>query len=243
MCMILYRSAPISVVLRSRNQEEQMSRKMLMTLLLGVVALSALISVAPASATTWNSNGSAGGTAFTVSAPASKFTMSGVSAGFGCTGPRATGKLYGPTGALTSPVASLTLAFTGCIMGGFTWTANCTTDGLALGAASYAAPTLTGDLRAASARICTFTLPSLPGCTLVFSATNGILTTVANATYNNTTGTLTISNMGQALTASWSGCSTWFGSSSGSAAATLTDNTGANLTYRVTSAFVPNITI
>lgn len=220
-----------------------MSRKMLMTLLLGVMALSAFVSVAPASATTWSSNGSASGTAFTATAPASKFTISGVSAGFGCTSTRATGKLYGPTGALTSPVANLTLAFTGCIMGGFTWTASCTADGLALNAASYAAPTLTGNLSAASARICTFTLPSLPGCTLVFSPTNGIAQAVAHTTYNNTAGTLTVSSTGQALTASWSGCSTWFGSSSGSAAATLTDNTGANLVLRATSAFVPNITI
>lgn len=207
------------------------------------MALSAFVSVAPASATTWSSNGSASGTAFTATAPASKFTISGVSAGISCTTTTATGKLYGPTGALTTPVGNLTLGFTSCRSGGFTYIASCTTDGIALNAVSYAAPTLTGTFSGAAMPICRILLPWISGCVVTIEPTNGIGSVFANVTYNNTTGTLAVSRTGQQLTATWSACSTWFGSASGSSPVTLTDSSGADLVYSVTSAFVPNITI
>jgi hypothetical protein len=225
--------------------EEQMTGKMLKALILGAVALSALAGAASASATTWASNGSAAGTSFTANAPASKFAISGVTSSFVCTTTSASGKLYGPSGPLTARVASLTLRFSGCVAGGITETYSCTTDGTELYAVSYAAPILTGELRAAASPICTVTIPSISGCTVTYAATNGIGTTWGNVTYDNTRGTLKLSTVGQQLTARWSSCGTLFGSASGSAAATLGSNATppGDLTYTATAAFVPNITI
>lgn len=223
-----------------------MSRKFRMILALGALALAALTSsAASASATTWTSNGSAGGTGFTLTAPTSKFQTSGVGAGWLCTGTSASGKLYGPSGPLTSPVAGLTLRFTGCSAAGWSFVYTCATDGTEFDAVSYAAPVVTGVLKAATFPICTMTVPSMPGCTVNYSPTNGIGTTWADATYDNSRGTLTLSSTGQQLTASWTGCPLLFGTANGSAATTLGSNSTppGNLAFTVTSAFVPNITI
>jgi hypothetical protein len=58
------------------------------------------------------------------------------------------------------------------------------------------------------------------------------------ADYDDTTGTMTVDATGQAPTATWSSCGIWFGS-----AATLTESTGLPLRHRVTSAFVPSVTL
>jgi hypothetical protein len=221
-----------------------MSKKMTKILILAAMVVTALASASSASATTWNSNGSGGGTGFTGTAPASKLTLSGVSAGINCTTTSATGSLFGPTGDVVrdSP-ASVSLAFSTCRAGGFTANVSCGSSGIWLWIFGYVPFIGRYHFHAHLSVICTITVPSISGCTVRVSPTNGINTALADGTYDNSTGRLTVSNTGQAITSVWSSCGTLFGSASGSAASTFTDSTGASLVYTVTSAFRPNVTI
>jgi hypothetical protein len=222
-----------------------MSRKMLKVLILGAMVVSALASATSASAAVWRSNGTAPpGTPFTATAAASKLTISGASAGINCATTSATGWLYGPSGTVgVDKVADITLFFSNCRAGGFNATVSCPTHSVSLWALSYAAPVLSGEIRANTDPICTVTVASISGCTIDVGPTGGIGSVVARATYNNTTSRLTVSNTGQALTATWRSCGTLFGPVSGSGAALFTDSTGASLVYTVTSAFKPVVTI
>jgi hypothetical protein len=67
--------------------------------------------------------------------------------------------------------------------------------------------------------------------------------TIADDTYDNTTGRKIVIIAGQAITSSWSSCGTLFGPASGSAATTFSDSTEAALVYTVTAAFGPGIAI
>jgi hypothetical protein len=221
-----------------------MSRKMSKILILAAMVVTALASASSASATVWNSNGSGGGTGFTATAPASRLTLSGVSAGINCTGTSATGLLFGPTGDVVrdSPAAA-TLAFSGCRAGGFTSTASCGSLGIWWWIWGYTFPRGFYHLHGHLVIICTFTVPSIPNCRITVSPTNGINTALADDTYDNSTAKVTVNATGQAITSTWSSCGTLFGSASGSAATTFSDSTGAALVYTVTSAFRPSITI
>jgi hypothetical protein len=212
--------------------------------MLAALALTALMSASSASATTWTSNGSATGTGFTATSAAIKFTLSGVAAGINCTTSGLTGSLYGPTGIVgTGRTADVTLAISGCRAGSFSWNVTCTPRALQWLVTSYNAPIVSGWWRAAAVPFCTVTIPSIAGCTINFAATAGIGAAIGNVSYNDTTAAMTLATSGQAITATWSSCGTTFGTASGSAAATFTNTAGAALVYRVTSAFVPNVTI
>jgi hypothetical protein len=213
-------------------------------LVLIAMATTALMSASSASATVWNSNGSAGGTGFTATAPASKLVLTGIAAGMNCTTTSATGVLYGPSGTVgVNKVADLTPAFNACRAGGFTMNVSCRTNALAWWVTGYTAPVVSGSLNASMTPLCTMTVPSISGCTINVSPTNGVNSGVVNVSYDDTTARMTIAASGQALTATWSSCGTLFGSASGSARGTYTDSTGASLVYSITSTFRPNVTL
>jgi hypothetical protein len=221
-----------------------MSKKLTKILILAAMVVTALASASSASATVWNSNGSGGGTGFTGTAGASKLTLTGVAAGINCTTSTATGSLFGPTGDVVrdSP-ASATLGFSTCRAGGFTATVSCGGGGIWFWIFGYTAPRGFYHFHAHLSIICTITVPSISGCRVDVSPANGINTALADGSYDNTAGRLTVNATGQALTSTWSSCGTLFGSASGSAASTFTDSTGGSLVYTTTSAFRPSVTI
>lgn len=221
-----------------------MSKKMFKILILAAMVVTALASASSASATVWNSNGSGGGTGFTGTAPASKLTLSGVAAGINCTTTTATGSLFGPTGDVVrdSP-ASATLGFSGCRAGGFSASVSCGSAGIWFWIFGYTFPRGFYHFHAHLVIICTITVPSISGCRITVSPTNGINTALADGNYDNSTSRLTVNATGQAITSTWSSCGTLFGSASGSAASTFSDSTGASLVYTITSAFRPSVTI
>jgi hypothetical protein len=211
-------------------------------LILAAMAMTALLSASSASAATWSSNGSVAGTGFTATAPASKLTVTGVAAGFSCATTTATGALFGPTGTNgVDRVADVTPAFSTCRASGFTMTVSCAARGLGWWVTSYVSPVVVGTLNAAANPICTLTVPSIVGCTIRLTATGGVGTRAFGVSYDDSAGVMTVSTSGQSLAATWSSCGTLLGSASGTAAATLTDSSGAALVYRITSAFVPNV--
>jgi hypothetical protein len=190
----------------------------------------------------WNSTGSAAGTAFTASGPASKLAMAGVAAGVTCTASSASGLVYGPTGvAGLNKTSDVSTTFSACRAGGFTATVSCAANALAWWVASYDAPTVPGFVTAGANPICTVTVPSISGCILRVIPTGGSGSRVLTADYDNS-GTLTIAATGQAITSQWSSCGTLFGTASGSATAALTNLSGTALVFTLTAG-IPTITI
>jgi hypothetical protein len=224
-----------------------MSRKLLKVLILAAMLSSALLSAASsAPAAVWNSNGSAGGTGFTATAPAMKLTMTGVSAGINCTTTSFTGRLYGPSGTVgTNRVADMVPTFSGCRAGGFTASASAACCGWQWWVNTYnsAVRAVSGAIDAAVATIVSWFVPSISGCVIDVRPTNGTGSAVVTLTYNDGTGTWTIDVTGQAVTVTWSSCGTLFGTAAGSASGTLSNASGGALAIRTTSAFVPNVTI
>jgi hypothetical protein len=220
-----------------------MSRILLKILVGGAMAVSALVSASSSSALVWTTNGSVAGTPFTATAPAAKITISGVSSSVTCTGASTTGRWFGPTGAPPAPVGRLTLLLSSCRVGGLNFSGSCGTEVVDLNPVSYSSPAAGIELASTASPICTFTTAIVPTCRLTMSPSLGTGRTFAVATYNNTTGQLTLDALSQTLTATWSSCGTLFGAASGVAVMRLANTAGANLVYTVTSTFVPNIVI
>jgi hypothetical protein len=226
-------------------QGGDMSQRMFKVLVIGALLVSALAS--SASATSWTTNGTAGGTPFNGTAPAAKFLFTatgGKKSGFVCTTASYSGSLFGPThpGPTWNNVSSLTPAFGGCTIAGWAWTVDCSA--AKLNAASYAAPVVIGSVSSINCRIASNTL----GCGVVTAGvpTGGItLTGTIPANYDNTATQLTMKTTGQSLTALWTnGCKATHGTSPGTVlfgtnTAGLTDP--ADLVTTVTSAFKPSI--
>jgi hypothetical protein len=201
-----------------------MSTKLLKVLILGATVVSALASASSASA--WTTNGPGN---FTATTGAARLTASPGPV-INCSGPNnATGTLNAKSGAGSGlGLSTVTLTFAGCTVSGLPVTVVCSPPAEFNGT-SYSAPVTTGTL---SGIRCVF---SIPNCTVTMTGTVG-------ATYNNTTFKITILSAGQSLayTASGSSCSALGFGASG--VATLTNSSGGNLVYTVTSAFKPNIT-
>jgi hypothetical protein len=216
-----------------------MYRKILKVMVLGAMLVTALVGASTASATNWQSNGSAAGTPFTATAGPVKVRINVPSnLNFNCTGSSLTGNVFGPVGpANTGPwngVETTVPAFSACTVAGLTVATSLTVGGV-VDALSYTAPVTTDKY--------TFTFTAkVTGC---------VFTIAVNAATqaNNTAGTFAVQAAGQSTVASWpnsTGCDTITGtgpSDPDSASAVVTANTtpATDLVYTYTSAFTPSV--
>jgi len=205
-------------------------------LVLGATVVAALASASKASATNWTSNGSAPGTAFSATAPATRFefhvTNPSHLVGVACTGTTATGRLLGPTGPINTGawngVATLRPSYSGCVAGsGFV--VSCAEQ--QLDAISQAGSVVTGTIRGIDCTLGMF------GCTITMTGNLPV-------TYNNVD-LLTIGTDG--VSASWpnsGNCRLAMGTTAGGIASVTwgTAHLSPNpLPYTVTSSFRPRI--
>jgi hypothetical protein len=236
MCPSLYNSGTTL-----SRMEKQMSNKISKLLILSLLVLSALTSAAaPASATSWRSNGTSTGSAFGATAPATKFSVG--TSGVVCTTTSMSGRLFGPTGALTTRVATMSLAFSGCRAAGVAATVSCGAI-LNLFADSGPGTVITGHVTSPTSPICIFTVPSVSGCTITIVARNGINTTIGTFLYDDSTGVLTINVSSEQLQAQWTSCGTLFGSANGTGPVPFSLNPSGDPTYTMTPGFLPNIVV
>jgi hypothetical protein len=220
-----------------------MARRLVTMLVLAAALAGWAASATPsASAVTWTSNGSAGGTAFTATSPAAKFTVnSSPAVAISCSNSSMTGVEYGPgPNALTVKWQDMTPAFSSCTAAGLAASITCGASAWAAFAASVTSGGVTSvSLKAAAGAsfFCSVTIPSLPGCTITFGASGGAGAAFAAASYDNALKALAVLATSQTIFASWTSGCTMFSPRPGSASASLTTWAGASLLFTLTSAF------
>lgn len=241
-----------------------MSRRMFKVLALGAVLASSLVAASSASATSWTSNGTAAGTAFTGAGSGTSLLIVKATSptvhdvGISCTGATAAGTLFGPTnpGPTWSGLANVTPSFTGCTAAGIGATVDCTGGTSAkLNAVSWLSGTTQGNISGIHCLIYTGTAATHT-CNINVVPTSGAAAHAVDGNYVNSTFKLTViggSSSGQTLTASWANvapataCTTIFGTASGSGSAYFGSAPASggfpgNLVYTVNSTFKPSIT-
>jgi hypothetical protein len=219
-------------------------RAMLVTLTL--VAVLGALGAAPASASAnWTTNGSATGTAFTMTAGSASWTFhppGTVSQRYSCSNSSATGALFGSSSSGTRLMDWLP-AFNGfCAVAGMPFGFKC--EVMPFNGASYAPGTsvTTGTM---ASFVCLMAKGAC-GNTTTYNATGPnspiVISGQVGATYGNTSQQLTIPLTGQALNARWQSPGCIQGTGTGATTVTLTSGTGTALTFAATGTFRPQIT-
>jgi hypothetical protein len=223
-----------------------MSRGLLSTCIVVVLATVALAATATASAN-WTTNGNSTGSTFfsstfTATADAPRWAIDPPDVFFitmGCNQAVLDGRLQGPSLTTGLGMASIALTFPVCA-GGLTAMRCATTS--TLNAVAYVPLTnvVSGQVAGIS---CLIVLRNgACGNPTTFTGGGITLTGQVPATYGNTTQQLTIPVTPQGITATWSGPGCMLGTGPGTSNVTLTNSSGTALTFGVTSGFKPQIT-
>jgi hypothetical protein len=214
-----------------------MSHALLKLAVLVAAITSTLTLASSASATNWTSNGTAGGAAFTATAPAAKLIINSPSAPATiCTNVSETGALFGPTGPInTGPWvhgADVHLIFASCTIAGLTATVQCGFSSMVTWLAHAGLSLITGHVTGWS-------------CTITRGSCMITLTGEVTMRYDATAFLKTMEKLQQALSASAPGvCNSITGftaAGGGAASVQFGSNTTpiGDLTYTMTSAFKP----
>jgi hypothetical protein len=220
-----------------------MSRRLMKVCIAGALLIAALSGASSASAT-WDTNGSAGGTAFSGSAGSSKLAVSpvgGAVQGITCTQSTNTGSLFGPSLGSGNGIATVVPVFGGtCAVVGQTAAVKCSSASLNAVAYASGTGTTTGSLTGVSCIVA----KTSGACGNATTFTGGGITVTGsvNGSYVNSSGQLTISTSGQSLPTSWSSTGCLQGTGTGTATGQFTNGSGTALVYSVTGSFKPNVT-
>lgn len=222
-----------------------MRRFKLLRLVGSSLLLCCTTAAASSTAHAWTTNGPLNSTA---TAPATLFQVnSSPPVGVSCTGVSAPGNTATGTvsaSGSTTPfnAATMDLQFTGCTAAGWSMYVSCQPAQLWL--SSYTAPVSTGETRNL---VCTKTIPSMPGCTIVYTGT-GPNSRAFHVTYDNVTHRLTLLNptspsaQQQTLGATWTAGCTLFATRPGSASARWSNLSNGSPVYTMTSSPAPTFT-